>query len=278
MRAVALVVAATATLAAQAPAFEVASIRVNRDLSDRPTLLRPILEQSGRVLMRNQSLHDLIIAAYRMRENDVLGGPEWIRSTGFDLEARGPAGMSAETARAMLQTLLSQRFSLAVHTERRELPIYELTRASVSGRNGPQLKFSGTECAAMTRPAGMPPLAPPPKNLLAAVSLMAAGPAPRCPSLSLPGHLSRRATSMNQLANVLADITGRPVINRTGLAGEFDFDLTYRPALDALPPGADATLPDLTTVLREQLDLRLEAGRGPVEVMIIDGARMPTEN
>jgi uncharacterized protein (TIGR03435 family) len=72
--------------------------------------------------MRNQTVRDLIRAAYGVRENELVGGPDWIRSTGFDLEARGAADMSAETARAMLRTLLADRFSLAVHREQRELP------------------------------------------------------------------------------------------------------------------------------------------------------------
>lgn len=83
---------------------------------------------------------------------------------------------------------------------------------------------------------------------------------------------------MDLLASELAEVAGRPVVNRTGLRGEFDFDLSYAPDLNAVPAPEAATAPGLTTALQEQLGLRLEASRGPVEVLVIDRALMPTEN
>src|SRR4029434_5096200 len=113
--------------------FEVASIRVNRDSSDRPTLVRPILQPGGRVLMRGQTLRDLIVTAYGVRQPQLIGGPAWAGSTSFDLEARGSTDTSPDAARAMLRALLADRFSLTVHREQRELPVYVLTS---SPRNG----------------------------------------------------------------------------------------------------------------------------------------------
>ena len=271
--------AATAAAAAQTPAatFEVASIRINREVSDRPTLLRPVL-QNARVSMRNQSLSDLIRAAYGADENELIGGPDWVRSTGFDLEARGTAGMSADTARAMLRALLAERFALDVHREKRDLPIYELMVTARNGRPGAQLRPAAAQCAPLTRPNGMPPPPPSPKGAMDVVPLMIEGAPPRCPSISVPGHYSARAVSMDALASELTEVTGRPVLNRTGLMGEFDFDLIYAPVLNALAVPDAAARPELTTALQEQLGLKLEAGRGPVEVLVIDRAQMPTEN
>jgi uncharacterized protein (TIGR03435 family) len=82
---------------------------------------------------------------------------------------------------------------------------------------------------------------------------------------------------MDVMASELAEVVGRPVVNRTGLGGEFDFDLSYTPDLSVRAPDA-ATAPGLTTAMQEQLGLKLEAGRGPVEVLVIDRALMPTEN
>jgi uncharacterized protein (TIGR03435 family) len=267
------------TLSAQStppPSFEVASIRVNRDVSDRPTLMRAILQPGGRVSMRNQSLRDVILAAYGVNDRELIGGPGWVGSTGFDLDARGAADMTADTARAMLRTLLADRFSLAVHREQRDLPIYVLTMATGNGQPGPQLRPAAAQCAAPTRPKDMPPGPAPSKVPPQPAPLGAAGTPPRCPSLFRPGHFSGRAVSMDRLAGELADLGDRPVMNRTGMKGEFDLDLTYAPELTAAPEAA--ALPGLATALQDQLGLKLEAGRGPVQVLVIDRALMPTEN
>jgi uncharacterized protein (TIGR03435 family) len=272
------VLSASAAAQAPVPKFEVASIRVNREVSDLPTLMRPILQPGGRVLMRNQTLRDLILTAYGVRENEVIGGPDWIRSTGFDLEARGAADLSAETARAMLRTLLADRFSLALHREQREVQIYVLTMVARNGQPGPQLRPATAQCAAVTRPKGMPPGPPPSTVPSQPVPLDAVGTPPRCRSIFTGGHFSGRAVSMDVLAGELTQATGRPVVNRTGLTGEFDLDLSYTAELRAQPNPEAATAVGLTTALQEQLGVKLETGRGPVEVLVIDRAMMPTEN
>jgi uncharacterized protein (TIGR03435 family) len=256
--------------------FDVVSIRVNREISDRPTLMRPTLQPGGRVLMRNQTLRDLILTAYGVGENQSIGGPGWIRSIGFDLEARGPADMSPETARAMLRILLRERFSLVVHREQRELPIYVLTMAGRNGQAGPQLK-PAAECAEATRPQDWPP-GPPSSQVPILPPLDHVGPPPRCRSIFTGGHFSGRAVSMDVLAGELATVAGRRVVNRTGLDGEFDFDLSYTSELNVITPTDASTLPGLTTALQQQLGLKLQASRGPVEVLVIDRATMPTEN
>ena len=263
--------------AATAPRFEVASVRVNRDASDRPTFMRPILQQSGRVLMTNQTLRELIRTTYGVRENELVGGPGWADMTGFDLEASGPAGTSADTARAMLRALLVDRFSLVVHREKRELPIYTLTMVARDRQQGPQLKPAAAQCSPVTRPAGMPPSPPPPPAGTQPTLLMADRGLLRCRSMFLAGHFSARAISMDVLAAELTVPAGRPVVNGTGLTGEFDLDLTYTPDLNAVPDPATAP-PLLSTALRDQLGLKLEAGRGPVDVLVIDRAQMPTAN
>jgi uncharacterized protein (TIGR03435 family) len=104
--------------------FEVASIRVTRDSSDRSTLLRPVLQPRGRVLVRGQTVRDLIVTAYGVRQSQLIGGPTWAGSSSFDLEAPGPSDSSADIARAMLRALLADRFLLTVHSEQREVPVY----------------------------------------------------------------------------------------------------------------------------------------------------------
>ena len=267
----------TVLAAVQAATFEVASIRINRDSSDRPTLLRPILQPNGRVLMTKQTVRDLIQAAYGVRDDELIGGPAWARSIGFDLEARGPADMSANTARAMLRGLLAERFSLEVHRESRQMSTYVMTMVARSGKPGPQLRPANAQCAPPAGPSGMPPLAQPPKGIADAASLMGRA-ALRCPSIFMPGHLSARSASLDTLATELAEAVGRPVVNRTGLTGEFDFDLRYVPELNAMPQPQAGDAQGLTTALEDQLGVKLEGSRGPVDVLVIDRLRMPTEN
>jgi uncharacterized protein (TIGR03435 family) len=269
--------ALAAMAAVQTAAFDVASIRVNRDWSDQPTLLRPILQPGGRVLMRKQTVRDLIQAAYEVRDDELIGGPDWSRSVGFDLEARGPAAMSADAARAMLRALLAERFSLNVHRESRQMSIYVMTMAARSGQPGPQLRPAGAQCAPPIGPRGVPPPPPPPSGIVDAVPLMGR-PALRCPSIFMPGYFSARSVSLDALATELAEAAGRPVVDRTGLTGAFDLDVRYAPELNVAPQPQTADVPGLVTALHDQLGLKLEGSRGLVDVLVIDRVRMPTEN
>jgi uncharacterized protein (TIGR03435 family) len=267
-----------ATSQVESPHFEVASIRVNRDASDRPTLLRPMLQPGGRVLMRGQTLRDLIGAAYAVRESQLIGGPAWAGSTSFDLEARGATDTSADVARAMLRALLAERFLLVVHSEQRELPVYVMTRSPRNGHAGSQLRPAGAQCAPPAVPDGMPPPPPSlPTGMMEAVPLRQ-GATLRCQSIVIPGHVSARAASLDALATELANALGRPVMNRTGLAGEFDIDLRYAADLNVVADLQSSNTPGIATALQEQLGLRLDASRGPVDVLLIDRAAMPTEN
>jgi uncharacterized protein (TIGR03435 family) len=94
----------------------------------------------------------------------------------------------------------------------------------------------------------------------------------------MPGHFSARSASMNALATELGEAAGRPVVDRTGLIGEFDLDLRYAPDLNVVPEPNASVLPGLSTALQDQLGLRLEGGRGPVDFLVIDRVLMPTEN
>jgi uncharacterized protein (TIGR03435 family) len=176
----------------------------------------------------------------------------------------------------MLRTLLAERFALEVHRETRDLPIYDLALAARDGQRGPQLRPAGVECAAVTLPTGMRPPPPPPQPFVRSIPLFRTAAPPRCPSLFLTGHVSARAMTMDAFARALVPVAGRPVVNRTGLAGEFDLELRYSADLTSVPDVT--TPPELTTAMREQLGLKLDAQRGPVEVVVIDRVMMPSEN
>ncbi len=294
---IALVVAATSAVGAQGPpqpAFEVASVRLNR--TGDPLEVPPHLQPGGRVFAVNTALRDMIQMAFGVRENELIG-KDPLLDTFFDIEARTAATATVEQATAMLRRLLEDRFALRTHQETRELPVYFLQRANAS-RLGPRIKPSGPACAELSFPSfgsgGPPPPPPPPPpstgNPLGPTQVWA-----RCPTMFFPGGISARAIDMHAFSLMLARMVRRPVIDRTGLSGEFDFDLAYTP--DSLvtrfpsaagdpadgaelhaPASSQQGGPSLLAAIREQLGLRLESTRAPVRVLVIDRVQPPTGN
>jgi uncharacterized protein (TIGR03435 family) len=285
--------------AAQAPEtlkFEVASVRVNR--SNAPMQATPTLQQGGRVFAINLPLRELIRTAYDLQENQlVLGSP--LAEARFDVEARAGATATREQASAMLRSLLVERFALKTHAEQRELPIYRLERVNAT-RLGPQLRASGKECAPVTPPsgAGAPPPPPPPPPGMSGTPLGPSRAFAGCLSMFFPGGWSLRSMSMPALAMALERLVRRIVIDETGLAGVFDLDITYVPEAFEWPfvgggiavaaggpsdgpgtaPPAQRSGPSLFTAIRDQLGLRLENGRAPVDVLVVDRVQPPSEN
>jgi len=267
---------------AQSPAakFDVASVKVNR--SGAPFRMGPMMQPGGRVVATNLTLRDLIRAAYGIEDNQLVGDAGWIDSAQFDVDARGPANMTREQGQAMLRELLADRFKLVTHPETRQLPIYRLVMARRDRLPGPHLKTSGPDCAPIVPPSGVPlPPPPPPGPGGGGAPLTAARGLPRrCGTMMHPGGMSSRAVTMDALASMLAYEVERPIVNETGLAGEFDVDLTYSElgaAASQTAPPVNAA-PTLFTALEEQLGLKLESARGPVNVVVIDRVERPAEN
>jgi uncharacterized protein (TIGR03435 family) len=276
-----LVLAAVLSSFAQdKPAFEVASVKPNKSGDNRVMLG---FQPGGRVTASNVTLRMLIRQAWRIQDFQIVGGPGWIGSDRFDIVAKaegnpaptpptGPPG----PIEMMMRSLLEERFMLAVHNETREMPIYALTLARSDGRLGPQLKKSEVDCAALmgARGRGGPPQAPFPVTER-----------PMCGIRIGPGTMAAGAVSLTQLGMTISNFVQRTVVDKTGLAGTFDIDLTWTP--DQLPqgpppPGApplppiDPNGPSIFTALQEQLGLKLESQRGSVEVLVIDRVEPPT--
>jgi bla regulator protein blaR1 len=280
------------------PKFEVVSVRANK--ANPPMIMLPTLQPGGRVFAVNLPLRELIRVAYGLRENQVIIDSP-LASVSFDLEARAGTAATREQATVMLRTLLAERFGFKAHSETRQLPVYRLERASAE-RLGPKLRTSGKECGQLEFPTGpgAPPPPPPPPPSMAGTPL---GPSEHwadCPSMFFPGGWSLRSMSMPALAVALERIVRRAVVDRTGLSGVFDMDITYTPEAFEVPfPGAagrgigggpgDGSAASsapagqqagtaLFTALRDQLGLRLESDRAPVDVLVVDNVQPPTEN
>ena len=274
---------ALAQQTAGAPAFEVATVKVNA--SGPGPLFGLMLLPGGRVVAQNAFLRDLIRAAYALEDSQLEGVPASIRSTRFDVDARIGGGGTIDIARAMTRTLLAERFRLAAHTETRQMPIYDLVMARSDRSPGRGLRTSGKACAPVTLPAGVPSAPPPPAG-----SGMPITPgAFQCPCGLLPGNLSLRNLDMAAFASVLwRRLLQRPVIDRTGLSGPFDIDLTYLPELETIngrPASENPSLPaqilgapSVFTAVQEQLGLKLESSRGPVDVLVVDRVEALIEN
>ena len=263
------------------PAFEAASVKPNQS----PTCDRDGSLAGGRFVMTCATVRELLVVAYprpdgRSRaDTEIAGGPSWLNTDHFDVVAKVPEGQgvgidSGETGagratsaqvsainriRTMLRPLLADRFKLAVHNESRDLPAYELRVDRNDGKLGPRLKKVDVDCS--QRGNG--------------------GPCGGFQTLG-PGHLVAHAVPLSLLAQFLEPPVSRNVIDRTGLQGPFDVELEYTP--DRAPlrrPEAAATDPtgvSVFTAVREQLGLKLESTKAPVDVLVIDRAEKPTRD
>ncbi len=240
-------------MAADAPlAFEVATIKPSNP--DTPGKLFTL--RGREVLTINTTLADLITMSHEVHLRQVVGGPAWMESDKFDITGRPQAeGTPSSTQlRGMIRSILESRFKLTTHREKREMPAYALT----VGGGTPKLARNETN------PNGPPALLFKGLGVLPAVN-----------------------ATMSEFAGVLQlAVLDRPVIDRTGLQGRFDFTLSWTPdesqfrsmGVQVPPPAADAKLPGLFTAIQEQLGLRLERVNAPVEVIVIDRVERPSEN
>lgn len=241
------------------PAFEVSTVRVNRTggTGSESSFSK------GRFTATNVTLKNVMeYSAFGLPAARIVGGPKWIDSERFDIDAKvdsATAGslqtLSREQERAaihtMFQRLLADRFKLATHWETREMPVYAL----VVARKGPRLQKAANPDAGVDTSASR-------------------------------GRLIANEITMDGLARTLtqeaADELGRVVVNRTAIEGKYDVSLRWTPEMDSTPGAADGAVsdagPSLFTATEEQLGLKLESSKGPVEVLVIDRAEEPSEN
>jgi uncharacterized protein (TIGR03435 family) len=283
---VAVAVAVGGLSAAQSPSFEVASIRRN---ASNDGMIGLQMQPGGRMTFTNAPPRMLITRAYGVQTFQVVGGPDWLTSERYDITAKAPEGSTSPAQlNLMLQSLLADRFKLMLRRETRELPVYFLVKAREDGRLGQGLMPAAVDCsAARGRAAGPPPGPTAPPRAGGPGTL--APPAGDCRAMIAPGRLTVSGQPIGVVANALANQLGRPVIDKTALTGAYDFELTFTPEgrgmpIGPPPPGApplppiDPDAPSLFTALQEQLGLKLDAGRGPVEVLVIDSAERPMED
>lgn len=271
---------------AENPSFEVASVKPNT-AGPGPTFMS--MQPGGRVNFTNVPLRLIIQNAYQVQPFQLVGAPDWTATARFDIVAKAPAntqfgpptpGGPPPPQALMLRSLLAERFGFKAHRDTREMPTYALGFARADKKLGPNLTASQVDCQALMRQrAGGPPPAPP-----------RPGERPQCGMMAGPGNIAAGSMPIAQLATMLSQRLNRIVLDRTQLAGNYDFTLNFLP--DQMPsraPGTaadqpiqingvsiDPNAPSLMTALEEQLGLKLESTKGPVEVLVIDAVSQPT--
>ena len=287
---VCLLVGATLVATAQEPpktapiddgTFEVATLKMNKS-GERGGGIRRL--PGGRVTVTNMPVRQLITFAYQLGPYQLVGGPSWLADDRYDVTAKmegNPEWGGIGTGRPdpiqlAMRKLLAERFKLKIHAESRDLDAYALVMVK-PGVIGPQLKPSPTDCKALLDRAqrGQAPLpqGPPP----------ATGVIP-CSIMGNIGRIRFDGFPMTQAAGTMTGQAGRPVVDRTGLTGNWQFELTFaqeRPVgapPDANIPAADPNAPSFFTALQEQLGLKLESTKAPFDVTVIDSAEHPTDD
>lgn len=276
--------AATSALLVQSatPAFDIASVKRFRPEPNRRPSEAIRVMPGGRLTAPSATVRGLIAAAYAVLDMQIIDGGRINVDDRFEIDARTKPDVTMEEARGMLRGLLAERFGLITHRDTRELSVYSMTLAG--DRPGTQLRPSGPDCAPVRGPAGVPapPPPPPPASQELAPLLVLSSTPSRCAmvifSTTVGGHWSLREITTGRLAQRLTGELGRPVLDRTRLVGAFDIDLTFTPDNPTVDASDAPNAPSLMTALREQLGLRLESTRAPVDVLVIDQVQTPTEN
>jgi uncharacterized protein (TIGR03435 family) len=269
---VVLVAMAPSLAGGQLPVFEAASVKANRSGEIGGDMR---LQPGGSLTASNIPLVDLLQLAYGYPAHRIDGLSGWALTERFDVVARGTAAPGAPTGgidriAPSLRALLAERFQLRTHTETRQAPVYELRLDRADGRLGPRLTQADREdCRAMLsgrRPTAQqePPNAPP------------------CGIGTGNGFIRAGGIPLSQFADALGRLLDRPVVDRTGVTGTFDAVLAFSPEgtlqlpLPDIQPRLDPNAASIFTALREQLGLKLDSGRGAVEMLVVDSVQRPT--
>lgn len=286
--------------------FEAASVKAFDNSASGPVRL---MMMPGRLEANGVPLRLLLRQALRVQDYQIIGVPDWVNTERYTVVAKMPDGAAPNASGVMLSNLLKDRFKLVTHNETREMPIFNLLLARPDGKLGPGLTLTSPECQAemQSRRGGPPPAGdrpggpggpgpggpggpgrgpagpPPPPDFN--------GPQP-CGSIRIgPGLGGGSGQPIAQIVQLLAQFTGRPVYDKTGLTGTYDFNLKWAPdsangfnpfgGPGGPPPGAqgpavDPDAPNIYTAVQEQLGLKLDSVRGPVDVIVIDRIERPS--
>lgn len=260
----------------QTPAFDVTSVKPNNSGAN---MIQMLPAANGGWQATNVTVGIMLRIAYQMQDNQILDAPKWFYEDRFDVVGTGTAPDRAGPMPAKLRSLLEDRFRLVTHMDKRELPVYALVLARRDGKLGPQIALSTADCpTAATAGRGRGPQVG---------QLPGPGERPKCGFMVGPASVTAGGASISMLTTNLSRMVGGIVVDNTGLTGTYDFTLSFAPDPGlggrsdfpgGPPPGADRPAgdgPSIFAALQEQLGLKLESTKAPVDVLVIDRAERP---
>ncbi len=268
------VVQLAAEAPSQKPIFEVVSIKPTASASTPMTVGN---QAGGRFVGTNATVRMLLAIAFRpMQDYQILGGPSWLTSEHFDIDARAEGPLTQDEAALAVKAMLVDRFQMKTHLEIREMPSYILTVA----KDGVKMKAVDPPPRVSDSPPTQPSV---PRGMPTRAIFLG------------PGNIQAPAIQISQLVNFLSTMACRAVIDKTELKDYYDVSLRFMPescpgemrifgVIPVAPitqdgnAGDASRLPSVFTALQEQLGLRLESARGPIEVLVIDSVSKPSEN
>jgi uncharacterized protein (TIGR03435 family) len=256
-------------------AFDVTSVKPNNSGSG---MIRMLPAANGGWQAENVPLGMLVRLAFQLQDNQIVGGPKWLFEDRFDVKGTGTASGGDGPMFDKLKSLLRDRFKLVTHVETREQSMFALVLARNDGKLGEKMTPSTADCTP-TGPngRGRGQAAPP-----------APGERPKCGFMIGPGRIIVGGQTMASFAQTLSRFAGGIVVDKTGLTATYDVELTYAPDPGISPTGRDlppqqgpppsvanSDAPSIFAAVQEQLGLKLEATKGPVDVLVIDSAEKP---
>lgn len=256
------------------PQFDVASIKPSAP-GQPGTFIRTA--PGGRLTITNMPLKEMIVLAWRIQPFQISGGPGWIESAHYDVSAKPEGNSGRDQVPLMLQALLGDRFQLKFHRETKEAPVYALVVANKDGKLGPKLTPAKEGSCTPIDPSKPPPPPDPAKPSTMGCGGMMMG----------PDRVAASGVPIANLIPMLSRVLGRTVIDKTELKGNFDIGMQWTPDDSQAvqfrpdgpkPPPSDPTGPSIFTAIQEQLGLKLESQKGPVEMFVIDQVERPSEN
>ncbi len=258
------------TAATQGPLeFEVASIKQNTS-GNRGNSMRTMPD--GSEVMVNSPVRSFIGAAYLSESGQYVGLPDWAQNERYDVTVKPPAGATRDQERQMWRALFAERMKLVAHDETTEQPIYNLVLARTDGRLGPKLKPSAHDCLAESAAARQRTGPPPPLTTDAEFL-------DSCGMRMGAGRIISGGITIQSFIFSLRGLAGRVVRDKTGLTGFYQMDFTYaEPAQANGGSGDPGDAPSVFTALQEQLGLKLEPDKMPLQFVVIDHIERPTEN
>jgi uncharacterized protein (TIGR03435 family) len=291
--------------AAAAPAlvfeYEVASIKPYKPGDSSGRIMMGIMNAPDSLTASGVTLQMLVQIAYGVQSYQISGGPDWVNTDRFEIDAKMDGSVAEALAKLsnddrnlarqhMLQALLADRFKLTIRRETKELPVYTL----IIGKNGSKLKeATPEEIAASTQAGRGTPPAPGATRGGGGGGRRGPGPGGVMMTAGRGGtrSMTGQAVSIAIIVRTLSQALGRPVLDKTGLAGMYDYTLEWTPDDNQLqaapgstvngqaaPAPADQNGPNIFTAVQEQLGLKLESGKGPVETIVIDHVEKASDN